>query len=158
MRTLVLLKKEVMEIFRTSKIYVLPAVFLFIAITSPLMAKYMPTLINSILEYSGQQMQISIPTPTYIDAMVASFVMASVISKTYMMSAVISVLTFVGISMLGSIPVLDKYTPGYIITLGLDLFKTNLTFADYAWPIGTSLLILVASIIVALASFKRQEL
>ncbi len=255
MRTLVLIKKEFLEIFRTSKIYVLPIVFLFIAISSPVLAKYTPDLLNMMIKYTGQQINIEIPPPYFIDSFVQLFknigqmgllvvlfvfagtmvdeknkgtatliltkgvsrssfvaskflgstifmtlvyvvtsgifviytqilfpntpwgrgiaalgmvwlycemvlavvVLCSVVNKSYVTSAVFSLLTFLGFSILGTIPIIDKYTPGYMITLALNLFGNPLTFVDYAWPIGTTLGVIILSVAYALFSFKRQE-
>jgi ABC-2 type transport system permease protein len=59
-------KKEIMEILRTSKIIVIPALLLFFGIMSPLSAKYT----NQILALVGEQQGIKIilPDPTYIQA------------------------------------------------------------------------------------------
>ena len=64
---IVLLKKELMELYRTKKILILGAVFLFFTILSPLTAHFMPDIIEMI----GQQDQdiiIIIPDPTAIDS------------------------------------------------------------------------------------------
>jgi len=60
------LKKEIMEIFKTSKIIVIPSLFLFFGIMSPLSARYT----NQILALVGEQQGIKIilPDPTYIQA------------------------------------------------------------------------------------------
>ncbi|MGE5558558.1 MAG: ABC transporter permease [Bacillota bacterium] len=50
MGTVIFLRKEIREIFRTYKIYILPALFLFFGISSPLFAKFMPQL----LKYAGE--------------------------------------------------------------------------------------------------------
>lgn len=62
--SMVLIKKEFMEIYRTYKIYVVPIVLLIFGFMSPLLAKYMPV----ILKEAVKEMQIVIPEPTGIDA------------------------------------------------------------------------------------------
>lgn len=60
------LGKELMEIVRTWRIWVLPGLLLFFAATSPILAKATPALLESAMQ--GQQgMQITIPDPTYLD-------------------------------------------------------------------------------------------
>jgi ABC-2 type transport system permease protein len=59
-------RKEVLEIRRTWRIWVLPAVVLFFAATGPPLARFTPELINSI---AGDQLgQLRLPTPTYRDS------------------------------------------------------------------------------------------
>ncbi len=59
--------KEVTEILRTWRIWVLPGVLLFFAVTGPILAKFTPQLIQS-LGASQQGISITIPKPTYLDA------------------------------------------------------------------------------------------
>ncbi|MEI6132556.1 MAG: hypothetical protein WCQ41_07020 [Bacillota bacterium] len=262
MKIKTLVKKEFFEIFRTSKIFVLPLIYIFIAITSPLMAKYTPDLLNTIMQYTGQKINISLPAPTYVDSFIQLFknigemglfvlifiysgtmveektkgtatliltkgvsrqtfvaskfiastcfmtivyilmtmffaiysvflfpdtpwlqgavsllmvwvyselilvivVLGSIIKKTYASSTVFSFLNFIGISLLGMIPVIDKYTPGYVISLALkhvmpaESFERPLVFADYFWPLGISVVLIALAIFFALHSFRRQEL
>lgn len=61
------LGKEVIEIVRTWRIWVLPGVLLFFALSGPPLAKLMPQLIKSI--GTGQTgIVITMPAPTYLDA------------------------------------------------------------------------------------------
>ena len=62
----ILLRKEVKELFRSGKLIVLAAVFLFFGLLSPVAAKYLPAIIGSIGE--SQKIQIIIPEPTWLDA------------------------------------------------------------------------------------------
>jgi ABC-2 type transport system permease protein len=62
----ILLKKEVKELFRSGKLIVFAAVFLFFGLLSPVAAKYLPAIIGSIGE--SQKIQIVIPEPTWLDA------------------------------------------------------------------------------------------
>ena len=85
----VFLKKEIMETLRTTKIIILPALFLFFAILSPLSAKYM----NSILAMVGEQqgMIIQLPDPTFIQSYEQFF------KNLYFMMIVVTILVFAGI-------------------------------------------------------------
>jgi ABC-2 type transport system permease protein len=56
-------KKEVTEIFRTSKIYILPIAFLAFGLMSPLMAKLTPDLLKDMVK----DFHIVLPKPTGID-------------------------------------------------------------------------------------------
>jgi len=61
-------RKEVVEIVRTWRIWVLPGILLVFALTGPLMAKYTPEIVASV---GGSQMAAIakvIPVPTYLDA------------------------------------------------------------------------------------------
>ncbi len=61
------LRKELTETFRTWRIWVLPGLLLFFALTSPVIAKMTPQLLESVA--SGQEgLQITIPEPTYLDS------------------------------------------------------------------------------------------
>lgn len=62
---LVLIKKELLEQWRTKKVLILIIVFLFVAIASPIFAKLTPELLKGL---SVQGMKIELPTPTYHDA------------------------------------------------------------------------------------------
>lgn len=58
--------KETREILRTWRIWVLPGILLFFALTGPLLARYTPQIIETFAanELGG----FEIPTPTYLDA------------------------------------------------------------------------------------------
>jgi ABC-2 type transport system permease protein len=63
---LVLARKESLEIVRTWRLWVLPSIALFFALTGPPLARFTPELINAL---GGAQLgQFKIPTPTYLDA------------------------------------------------------------------------------------------
>jgi ABC-2 type transport system permease protein len=63
---IVLVKKDLLEQWRTKKILILAIVFLFVAIGSPILAKLTPELLKNI---SVPGMTINIPTPTYVDSL-----------------------------------------------------------------------------------------
>jgi ABC-2 type transport system permease protein len=67
MRTVVMFaRKEVFEILRTWRIYVLPAIMLVFAVTGPLLAKYTPELLTAV---AGSQLSsLHLPAPTVFDA------------------------------------------------------------------------------------------
>lgn len=67
MRTaLVFAHKEVVEILRTWRIFVLPAILLLFAVTGPILAKYTPDLLAAVAgsQFSG----VHLPAPTYFDS------------------------------------------------------------------------------------------
>ena len=61
------LKKEIFEIIKTHKIYILPAVFLFFGFLSPLTAKFAPQLMEATLKSYGMTFQ-KLPEPSFIDS------------------------------------------------------------------------------------------
>lgn len=66
------LKKELSEIRRSYKIYVVPVVFIFFGFLSPLFAKIMPDLVKSMAGKQGG-IQVILPPPTWIDAFLQFF-------------------------------------------------------------------------------------
>ena len=82
------LRKELMEIMKTSKIIILPALFLFFGILSPLSARYM----NDIMSLVGEQQGISIklPDPTFVVAYEQFF------KNIYFMMIIVTILIFAG--------------------------------------------------------------
>jgi ABC-2 type transport system permease protein len=67
MRTVVMFaRKEVFEILRTWRIYVLPAIMLVFAVTGPLLAKYTPELLTAVA--GSQFSSLHLPAPTVFDA------------------------------------------------------------------------------------------
>lgn len=60
-----LLKKELKEQIKTYRLVIVAGVFLFFGISTPLMLKYLP----QILELAGEQMTIEIPAPTAVQAL-----------------------------------------------------------------------------------------
>lgn len=62
---LAFLKKEFLEILQTYKIYVIPAIFLLIGFTSPLLAKLTPEMLKMV---NTGGMVIKLPAPTALDA------------------------------------------------------------------------------------------
>jgi len=61
----VLLGKELLEQWRTLRLPVVAAVFLLVGLSSPLLARFTPELLNAL---GGSQLQIVLPTPTTADA------------------------------------------------------------------------------------------
>ena len=64
--TLVFARKEALEIVRTWRIWVLPVIILFFAISAPLLARFTPEIIGAV--GGGQLGAINLPTPKYADA------------------------------------------------------------------------------------------
>jgi ABC-2 type transport system permease protein len=63
---LVFARKEVREIVRSWRIWVLPAIIFFFAVSAPLLARFTPEIVGSLA--SSQLGHITFPTPTYFDA------------------------------------------------------------------------------------------
>jgi ABC-2 type transport system permease protein len=63
---LVLARKEAQEILRTWRIWVLPGILLFFALTGPVLARYTPQIVGALA--ADQLGGFQIPTPTYLDA------------------------------------------------------------------------------------------
>ena len=64
----VLIRKELLQLWRCKKILILLITACFIAAISPLLAKYMPELLRMMVTASGQNAVIELPEPTFIDA------------------------------------------------------------------------------------------
>jgi len=61
-------RKEAVEILRTWRIWVLPGILLFFALTGPATAKYTPEILKSVGGLPAAALEKLIPTPTYLDA------------------------------------------------------------------------------------------
>lgn len=61
-----MIKKELLEIYRSKKLLILIILFLFIAVSSPVLAKLLPVILKSVPATPG--LTINIPEPTYRDA------------------------------------------------------------------------------------------
>jgi ABC-2 type transport system permease protein len=61
----VLLRKELLEQWRTTRLPVVATVFLLVGLSSPLLARFAPEIISAV---GGDQFQIVLPTPTSADA------------------------------------------------------------------------------------------
>src|SRR5450759_1226009 len=64
--TAVFARKEVREILRTWRIWVLPGILMFFAFTGPVLAKLTPEIVGALA--ADQLGGLKIPTPTYLDA------------------------------------------------------------------------------------------
>lgn len=84
-----LLKKEIKEQLKTSRLIVFIAVFLFFGFLSPIGAKYTPLIIESISE--SQNISISIPDPTWYDAI------AQYIKNLTQMGSFVLILVYMGL-------------------------------------------------------------
>ena len=58
--------KEAREILRTWRIWVLPGIMLFFALTGPVLARFTPQIVGALA--SDQLGGVTLPTPTYLDA------------------------------------------------------------------------------------------
>ncbi len=63
-KTIVIIKKELTDQIRSYRFFIFSIILLIFAISSPVLAKMMPEIFKSM----GDQLQIQIPTPTYVDA------------------------------------------------------------------------------------------
>lgn len=64
----VFLVKELREIVRTWRIWVLPGIVLFFAASGPPLARVTPQLLSSLMDSEATGVVIQLPDPTYIDA------------------------------------------------------------------------------------------
>ncbi|MGV8977165.1 MAG: ABC transporter permease [Cellulomonas sp.] len=64
--TAVFARKEAREILRTWRIWVLPGILLFFAVTGPVVARFTPEIVGALA--ADQLGGFTIPTPTYLDA------------------------------------------------------------------------------------------
>ncbi|MDP2299305.1 MAG: ABC transporter permease [Coriobacteriia bacterium] len=62
------LAKELREILRTWRIWVLPGIVLFFALSGPPLAKFTPELLGTFVNSEQTGMVIQLPDPTYVDA------------------------------------------------------------------------------------------
>ena len=60
------LRKELLELWRTSRFIALATVFIFFGLTSPLLAKYIPEILKAVP--GGEQFGALVPAPTIADA------------------------------------------------------------------------------------------
>lgn len=61
-------RKEALEIVRTWRIWVLPGMTLFFALSGPLMAKWTPQIVTAVGGPAVAKVFQALPTPTYLDA------------------------------------------------------------------------------------------
>jgi ABC-2 type transport system permease protein len=61
-------RKEFTEIVRTWRIWVIPGIALFFALSGPLLAKYTPQILTAALGSQGEAIFQALKTPTYLDA------------------------------------------------------------------------------------------
>lgn len=66
-------KKEIIEIIRTRRIFVMPVIYLFFGFMSPLTARYMKEIFKSIGSGGMGGIEIRMPDPTYLDAYIQLF-------------------------------------------------------------------------------------
>jgi ABC-2 type transport system permease protein len=60
-----LLRKELLEQWRTTRLPVVATVFVLVGLSSPLLARFTPEILKAV---GGDQFQITLPTPTAADA------------------------------------------------------------------------------------------
>lgn len=64
----VFVRKEAVEIVRTWRIWVLPGMLLFFALTGPVLAKFTPQIVGAVGGDQLAGLMKALPTPTYFDA------------------------------------------------------------------------------------------
>lgn len=136
------LRKELMEILKTSKIIILPALFLFFGILSPLTARYM----NEIMSLVGEQQGISIklPDPTFIMAYEQFF------KNIYFMMIIVSILVFAG-------TVSEEKTKGTIVLVLTKCLSRNgfiagklvaaILFFTFSYTVGAAICVYYTSLL-----------
>lgn len=67
MKKMAFLKKEFFEIIKTNKMIILPAIFIFFGLLSPITAKYTPQLLESMFKSYGMP-SIKLPDPVFTDS------------------------------------------------------------------------------------------
>ncbi|AKM82626.1 TPA: hypothetical protein DD449_01190 [Candidatus Berkelbacteria bacterium] len=164
-----LLKKDFLDLLRSKKILILGIIFLFVAISSVVLAKVMPQILNSLPQTPG--LTISLPTPTYLDSVdqfvknlsqLAIFVLVFLVAGTVVdektkktleltLTKPISKKAFIlskYAANLGSIKVV------YLISALIFYFYTVTTFASFSFInfLIMSLLILVYLILISSAT------
>lgn len=65
---LAFLGKEFREIFRTWRIWVIPGITVFFALTGPVLARFTPEIVGSLMAGQSAGVTIELPDPTYVDA------------------------------------------------------------------------------------------
>lgn len=147
MRKLTFLKKEIYEIYKTSRIFIMPPIFLFFGFLSPLTARFMNELIKSL----GGGIEIKMPNPTYIDSygqffknmtstctIVLILVFMSTVSDEKIKGSAVLILTktvsraqFI-LSKFASAVIL--FTASYLISAAACIYYTYLLFGKFYGP------------------------
>ena len=127
------LKKELVEIVRTWRIWVLPGILLFFALTGPIIAIMTPQLLESVGTQPGVVIQI--PDPTYVDAY---------LQWTKNLQQMV---TFAVIIIFGGIISSERKAGTAILVLTKPLSRTAFVLAKYV----SSAILLTASVVVGTA-------
>jgi len=114
---MVFMRKEMLEILRTWRIWVLPAIMVFIGITSPLLAEFTPALVKSVMASEQSGAVIEIPEAITRDAYLQ-------FSKNSMQMALIGVIIAVA-GMIAS----EKRSGTAILVLTKPVSRTGLVIA-----------------------------
>ena len=135
MRVPVFLRKEIQEVFRTSKIYVLPGLFLFFGFSSPLLAKLTPELIRLAGESTAGIRIVQTAEPTALFAW-------QQLLKNLSTGLFVLILLFMG-------TVLDERIRGTaVLVLTKPLKRTEFIWAKFA---SAALLVSFSTFLAALA-------
>jgi ABC-2 type transport system permease protein len=136
-----LIKKEILEQFRTSKIVILIFLYLFVAVASPILAKMMPEIFKHV---STPGLTINIPTPTYKDSIdqfiknisqipifIIVFLVAGAVSEEKAKKTLEIVLTK---PIQRSVFLLSKFK-AYFASIGLGFVLASIIFYFYTYSI-----------------------
>lgn len=166
---LILIKKDLMDQMRSKKILILLITFLFVAISSVILAKVLPQILSSLPQTPG--LIINLPTPTYKDALdqfvknlsqlaifVLIFLVAGAISDEKNKKTLELVLTK---PVSRALFILSKFkayllsiTVIYLISALIFYFYAVTTFSSFSFPnfILMSILILIFLLLISAAT------
>lgn len=85
-------------------------------------------------------------------------ILSSTISKSHVISAVLSLAIFLGTSAIGAIPKVGDYLPGALSSLGLGLIKGTSKYGDVLLPLLVCVSLIFIFVSLAVAFFRKQEL
>lgn len=85
-------------------------------------------------------------------------IFSSTISKSHVISAVISLVIFLGTSAIGAIPKVGDYLPGALSSLGLGLITGTSKSGDIFLPLIVCIALILVFISLAVTAFRKQEL
>jgi ABC-2 type transport system permease protein len=89
---------------------------------------------------------------------IAATILASTISKSHTMAAVLGFLSYALVSALAAFPKIGTFSPGALPSLGLGLLSGTMKLSDMTGAVLVTLGAFIAIIAASIALFKRQEL
>lgn len=127
---MILLKKDLIELFKTNKALILGAIFIIFSVGSPILAKFTPDILKSL----GDEVQIVLPEPTTID------------SYLQFHSNIVSMSLFALIIIFGNIIANEKTKGIYTDLVNNGVTKFNYIFAKIKSQAGIITLIYIISV------------